>query len=357
MGKVLLVSKPLAPPWNDSSKNLARDVALGMRRHTPLALSDDEGSLSLPRGRVEPVYRGAGRFSPGLTAQLRVLRRLATGPRADLWHFFFAPNPKSSHAGRALSALRRVPTVQSVCSRPRVVTPGLFFADRTVVLSRHTERALHEAGISESRVTRIPPAVPSLAPLTPEARRAARAHFGFGDAPVVVFPGDLELGDGAQRMVEAAGRLRADATLVMACRAKTPGAASAERRLRGLAPEGTRWVGETERIHDLLGCADVVCLPSLDLYGKMDLPLVLLEAMWLARPVLVLEGSPAEELAEDDGAVACPPHALAEALDGLLDDDAARARRGASARRVAQERYEPRAMVDAYESLYDELLR
>jgi len=353
MGQVLLVSKPLAPPWNDSSKNLARDVARGLTRHRALAMGD--GSVaSLGSARLEPVYRGAGRFAPGLGAQLRVLSRLAVGRRADLWHFFFAPNPKSSHAGRALSALRRVPTVQSVCSRPRVVTPSLFFADRTVVLSRHAARTLEDAGVRG--VVRIPPSVPPLERPSAEAQAEARAAFGLDDRPVIVFPGDLELGDGAGRFLDAARRMRADATFVMACRAKTAGAAAAERRLRADAPEGTVWVGETDRIHDLLGAADVVCLPSLDLYGKMDLPLVLLEAMWLARPVVVLEGSPADELADGGGALACPPGALAETLDALASDARARRDAGEAARRAAEERYDPRAMIEAYETLYDELL-
>lgn len=364
MARVLLVSKPLVPPWNDSSKNLARDVASGLSRHVPVVLGDGTSAWAPPRGEVEPVYRDRGRFAPGMQAQLRVLSRLALGPRADLWHFFFAPNPKSSAAGRACAKLRRAPTVQTVCSRPRDLARArsLLFADLTVVLSRQTLADLANAGVPEARLAHIPPAVPPLAIPSADERRAARTTLGLPlEAPLVVFPGDLELGDGAGRIVEAFARMTRDAILVMACRPKTPGAKQAEERLRarasalGLA-ERVVWIGETPHIHALLGAADVVALPSADLFAKMDLPLVLLEAMWLARPVVVAAGGPAAELADGGAAIAADEGALAGEIDRLLDDGEARAELGERARRAAEERFEPARMSAEYEAVYDRIL-
>ncbi|HJL18900.1 MAG TPA: glycosyltransferase, partial [Sandaracinaceae bacterium LLY-WYZ-13_1] len=158
MPTVLLVSKALAPPWNDSSKNLARDVAAGLDAYEPVVLGDGAGRWRPPRGRVEPLYAAPSAYAPGLSAQLRVLRRLALGRRESLWHFFFAPNPRSSLAGRALATVRRAPTVQTVCSRPRDLAGArrLLFADRTVVLSRHTRDALRDAGVPDERLALVP---------------------------------------------------------------------------------------------------------------------------------------------------------------------------------------------------------
>ncbi|MEZ4335970.1 MAG: glycosyltransferase family 4 protein [Sandaracinaceae bacterium] len=349
MATVLLVSKPLAPPWNDGSKNLARDVAEGMTRHLPRVLIPADGPWRPRRAALE-VLRGPA--SPS------TLAHLALGAPADLWHFFFAPNPRTSHAARVLRRLRPTPTVHTVCSRPRDLSRAgrLLFADRTVVLSKATERALRDAGAT---VVRIPPCAPRLDPPTREAQRAARRRLGLPDGvPLIVFPGDLEHGEGATRVLGAHSLLQGDAVLAMACRTKTPAAAETERRLRATAREGVFWVGETPAIHDLLGAADVVALPSSDLYAKVDLPLVLLEAMRLGRPVVVAEDAPAAELAEDGGALAVAPDrdALAAALTTLLADDGARADLGARARRVAMERYDAAPMVAAYERLYDELL-
>src|SRR6186713_38114 len=107
MATILFVSKPVEPPWNDSSKNLVRDLALGMQRYDALAFGREGGETSLGRARLEPVHpAGKARFAPGLTDQLRVLLRLTLGKRADLWHFFFAPNPKTSSVARSVARLR-----------------------------------------------------------------------------------------------------------------------------------------------------------------------------------------------------------------------------------------------------------
>ncbi len=365
MARVLFVSKPLVPPWNDSSKNLARDVAAGLARHEPWVMGDGTGAWAPERGRAEAVYADSGRYAPGMRAQLRVLGRLAVGPSAELWHFFFAPNPKSSAAGRACAALRRAATVQTVCSRPRDISKArsLLFADRTVVLSRSSMEALRDAGVPESRLAHIPPAVPPLAVPSEDERGAARVALGLPlDAPLVVYPGDLELGDGAPRIVDAFARMRGDdAILVMACRPKTAGAKRAEAELRERARSlgvdaRMRWIGETPRIHALLGAADVVALPSTDLYAKMDLPLVLLEAMWLSRAIVVADAGPALELTDEGGALAASEEALPEIIERLLSDEVAKRELGEAARRSAETRFDPARMAAEYERLYDRVL-
>ncbi|MFW5925985.1 MAG: glycosyltransferase family 4 protein [Myxococcota bacterium] len=369
MAEVLYVSKPVVPPWNDSSKNLVRELAAHLRRYEPHVLGRrSPNGWRPPRGTVEAVYpSAAGGFAPALRDNAHVLARLMTGPPCDLWHFFFAPNPRSSKAGRAAARLRRVPTVQTVCSAPPYGADlrALLFADRTVVLSRHTERRLQGEGVPAHRLHRIPPAIEPLGVPGEDDRRRVRDELGLPQAgPLLVFPGDLEFGLGADRTIEALAMhdLR-DAHLVMACRAKTERARHAEATLRERARElglGERvtWLGETARIHALLGAADVVLLPSDDLFAKMDHPLVLLEAMSMQRPVVVARATAAEELTENGAAlaVAPEPEAVAHAVRRLLDDDAQRVEMGELARAAVVERYAPARMADAYEALYDDVL-
>jgi phosphatidylinositol alpha-1,6-mannosyltransferase len=369
MSRILLVSKPVAPPWNDSSKNLVRDLALNMSRHTPTVLSRRGASPRLAGVRIAPIYPDRpGRYAPALADNARVALRLLTGLGADLWHFFFAPNPRSSSVARLAAALRRKKSIQTVCSAP---APGadlsrVLFADRVVVLSRHTEQRFLDRGVAADRLRRIPPAVGSLAPLTAAQQANTRARLGLpADRHLLVYPGDLEFGTGADRAIAALAALptAADAHLVMACRAKTGRALECERNLketaeqRGLAPRVT-WLGETPEIRNLLGCADLVLLPTEDLYAKMDLPLVLLEAMSLGRPVLVAENTSAAELADDGAAIAVDPsdESLAAAALDLLNDGDRRRRIGDRARRAVTERFGPLQMAAAYEQLYDELL-
>jgi phosphatidylinositol alpha-1,6-mannosyltransferase len=367
VARILFVSKPLGPPWNDSSKNLVRDLALGLERHEAVAFTRKGGPTELGRARLDalhPAERGA--FSPALRENARVLARLLTGRRADVFHFFFAPNERTSAVARFASRMRRTASVQTVCSVPAedADLERVLFGDRVVVLSHHTEARFLAAGVTRERLVRIPPAAPPLEPLSGEARRATRQALGLDpDAPLVLYPGDLEFGSGARFVLEAHAALGQDVRLVLACRAKTPRAKGLEDALReqsralGTAARVT-WLGETPRIIELVGSADVVALPSDVAYAKMDYPLVLLEAMALARPVLVATGTPAAELAEGGAARAVAPEteAVTRALEGLLSDGVERARLGASARNAALSRYAREHMARAYELLYDGLL-
>ncbi|HVR19624.1 MAG TPA: glycosyltransferase family 4 protein [Polyangiaceae bacterium] len=368
MATILLVSKPVEPPWNDSSKNLVRDLVLGMRRHDALAFGRQGGDRELGRARLEPVHpAGSAHFAPALADQLRVLRRLAFGRRVDLWHFFFAPNPKTSTVARTAALVRRAKTVQTVCSVPRddVDPKRVLFADRVVVLSHFTAERFARAGIGPERVIRIPPAAPPLVPLDPERRRKTRVTIGVDpEAPLVLYPGDLEFGNGARLTLEAHARLPKETHLVMACRAKTARAREVDAELRALAGRlGTSnrvtFLGETSKILDVVGAADVVSLPSDVAYAKMDYPLVLLEAMALARPVLVATGTPAAELADGGAALAVAPDtdAVADALSTLVSDVAHREALGARAREAALAEYDRSRMARAYEALYDSLTR
>ncbi len=368
MAEVLFVSKPVAPPWNDSSKNLVRDVAGHLRRHSPVVMGRAGQGCPIDGGRVETVYGAASAvgFAPSVRDNLGVLRHLMLGRSADLWHFFFAPNPKSSAASRFAGAIRRVPSVHTVCSVPAegVAVRKLLFADATVVLSRFAYGRFREEGVAKGALRVIPPSVPPLAELTAVERQALRVkHHLPTDAPIWIYPGDLEFGGGAEIALQGfAAWGRPEAVLLMACRRKTP---RADQALAGLVAKTKRWgiesqvhwVGETPAIHELLGLSDFVVMVNRSAYAKMDYPLVALESMCLARPVLVGAGTPSAELAEGGRAIVVETdgEALAAAIESLSTDQAACAELGAKARALAVTRFSPQEVAAAYELLYEEI--
>ncbi|UCF47498.1 MAG: glycosyltransferase family 4 protein [Myxococcales bacterium] len=367
MAEVLFVSKPVAPPWNDSSKNLVRDIARHLRDHSPVLMGRSGQANPIGRGRVEAVYgaTSSGGFAPGLRENLGVFRHLLLGRPADLWHFFFAPNPKSSVAGRLAKAIRRVPSVQTVCSVPAegVGVKSLLFADLTVVLSQFAYERFRQEGVGESALRVIPPSVPPLPePTSLERAQLRKKHTLPEAAPIWIYPGDLEFGGGAEIALEAfAASNRSDGVLLMACRRKTPQADEAlsrfiEQTKRWGIDARVRWLGETRHIHELLALSDFVVMVNRTAYAKMDYPLVALESMSLARPVLVGKGTPSAELAEGGGAVAVETEgeALAEAIESLSADEGSCLEVGQRARALATSRFSPQEVAGAYELLYQE---
>ena len=368
MAEVLFVSKPVAPPWNDSSKNLVRDIAGHLRRHSPVLMGRRGQTNPIDRGRVEAVYGAASTsgFAPSARENLGVLRHLLLGRSTDLWHFFFAPNPKSSAAGRLAAAIRRAPSVHTVCSVPveGVDVRKLLFADVTVALSRSAYDRFRQEGVSESALRVIPPSVPALAEPTSLERAQLRNKHALPEAAAIwIYPGDLEFGGGAEIALEGfAAWNRPDSMLLMACRRKTPQADEALFRLQAKAKQWgidaqVVWLGETQHIHELLALSDFVVMVNPAAYAKMDYPLVALESMCLARPVLLAKGTPSTELAEGGGAVAVETsgEALAEAIERLSADEAAIHAVGRKARALVTSKFSPEVVAEAYEVLYEEI--
>lgn len=370
MAEVLLVSKAVAPPWNDSSKNLVRDLSAAMVRHQAVVMTTRAGrSQELGRARLQGIHGRFPGLSGALATQLPVLMRMVLDPSADVFHFFFAPNAKASAAASAVCKARRRPSVQTVCSAPAPDADlrKVMFADRHIVLSEHTRQRFLEAGLTERRMHLIPPCLPTLPIPSQAGRVAARSRHGLPQsAPLLVYPGDLEFSRGADRCIDAlaTGLLGADPVLALCCREKTPAARSRAALLRTRVDElglgsRVRFLGEIPDIHAVLGTADAVLLPAETLYAKMDLPLVLLEAMSLAKPVFVLQGTAAAELSSRRAAIAVEggPEALAVAVEALLSDRAEREALGARARGRVRDEYSPLRMASAYEDVYDELLQ
>ena len=365
---VLMISKPVVPPWNDSSKNLVKDLALAGTRFQYHVLTTPGQALAGADVQSEPIYRDAGTFSPPLLQNARVFARLLRQDDTAVAHFFLAPNRRATAAARLALALRARRTVQTVCSAPASFTDAdrLLFADRVVVLSRHAERRFREAGVDPRRLRRIPPGI-DMPPLpSRDQRREARLRHGIpADRPAVIYPGDYQFSRAAATFAAAVERL-ADlpATFVFACRVKQRASLAEEGLIRsrlaaaGLTPR-VRMLREVSDMRSLLAACDLCVLPAETLYAKMDLPLVLLEALALGVPIVVADREPLVELLADDvgvGVPPCDPDALAAAVRALVTDPQRRERLAETARAAARDRYTIGAVSRQHEDLYQELL-
>ncbi len=330
---VLLVTKPLVAPWTDGAKNLARDLvthAEATRFHclvpngTPAELAGYAAGLG-PNATLDPIYDSAraagsgGGYAPGLRQNARVLARLLKPDALPTYHFFFAPNPRTSAIARVVFAVKRRHVVHSVVSRP--IGRPAWFADVHIAVSHHTADFLRNAGAKGVIV--IPPGVPDRPPAAPN-----RALFGLPEGVrAVLFAGDLTEHGGADLVADAI--LQSPDTLaVMACRPKGHGHEARAAALAARLGRRAVWLGEVSDMPTLLASVDVVALPATDLTGKVDLPLVLLEAMQAGRPIVVSDAAALPELGTAEQGVLCVPahrDAVAAALLEATPDLGARA--------------------------------
>ena len=358
VAEVLLVTKPLVPPWTDGAKNLARDlVTHATGRHRFRCLVPWGAEPPGPASTGERIYAAPGAYSPALADGLRVLARLCLPDRVPLYHFFFAPNPRTNRVAAAVLGVKRRRVVHTVVSRPTGTVR--WFADVHVALSEATARALRAAGAPDVRVIR--PGIPWAAPPSPEERAAGRAAFELPrDARVVLFAGDLVPGGGADVLADAVLRVP-DVLAVFACRPKGQGHEARRKALAERLGSRARFLGEVDDMGRLVAAADVHCLAATDLHAKMDLPMVVLESLRAAVPVVVAAAPPLSELGgEAEGVIQVAPDdpvALAAALRALFDVPDRRWALGEAGWRHVIRAFDAARMAHEYETLYDELLR
>lgn len=363
--RILFVSKPIAPPFHDGAKCLVRDVACNLSAEVRATVLTTRDAPPLgARVNEERLYPAVGSFAPRSADNALVLGRLLFGDKHDLWHFAFAPNPASSTAARLALGARRVPSVQTVASVPRSFegVSKLLFGTSVVCLSDATRDRLIEAGVSPARCEVIPPPVPLLRPISEDDRRAALTQARLsGDAPILLYPGDLEFSSGARTVADAVEEIlrgAPGARIVFACRAKTPKAAEVAAQLKArLARFGASvaFVGEVASLPPLLAASTMVLFPVDDLYGKVDLPIALLEAMALGVPVVALGKGPLRELT--GASLIDEPSQLADVALSLLRDERAAKQVSEAQQRTIASRHQPTQIAAAYEAIYRKLLR
>lgn len=377
--EVLCVSKPVGPPWHDSGKNLVKDIASTMVDFTPRLLTSKGQGFSLEGAICEPIYPEAGRYSPSLSQNALVLKRLLGHRGESLRHFFFAPNKRTSAVGKVVSRLHpRTPTVQTVMSVPLSFdqAPELLFSDATVALSQYTRRELEARGVEH--VSMIYPGVEmSLPPRAPAGDVAAMTALrqGLGlplEGALITFAGDYQFSDAAFVVASAIERLLGAAqplegvSFVFACRIKQEASrqieANVRARLAAFEAKGlVTFLNEVPGILDLLAASTAVILPASSTYAKMDIPLVLVEAMREERPVIVSSHGPLPEIVGDEAVGQVVPQSqsegLARAIRAYVEQPQRAIIEGRAARVRAARCFDTANLGPQYERVYHDVLR
>jgi glycosyltransferase involved in cell wall biosynthesis len=256
-----------------------------------------------------------------------------------------APHVTVEHGGAGLPrALHRRWLARAVA--PRV--------DRVVAVSDTQLGELRELGFRPERVTVIPNGIPI--PVPTRGREAVRAELGVAEDEVLaLLVATLRPEKRPDVFVEAVRRARLREPRV---RGAIAGAGPELARVRSLAAnaEGAVLVlGERGDVPDLIEAADLVCLTS----SFEGLPMTVLEAMALARPVLAPRVGGIPDAVGDGRTGRLVPRgdtdAFADALVELARDPALLRAMGEAANRGYRERFTLDAMTERYADVLREL--
>lgn len=368
----LITSVPLNPPWDQGDKNFAYMLARAMPDHIFEVLTSRHAPP--PQGanlRRRPLFASP---RPTLWQKAAVyinFWRQWNDPRTDLYHFIYRPYRLSSCMARLVPAFRRRPTIHTIpaTAGPDALNRDLFFAGHVVTQSERGRRRLLDLGLKN--VSHIPAAV--------DTRRWAavathadhhKAALGFAGHPTVLYPGHYGPGYGADVLLEALPlilRRAPQARFIFACRRREAQDVQRENAVRRRLEEAgirhvVRLYSTVADMERLVGAADVTVLPLETMHNKVDIPTTLLESLAAARPIVMTDLSPMNELLDGRngkaGAMIAPGDALAlaESVTELLTNTSLRRRMGACGQSLVFKRYDVTAVAAQYDRLYRTLL-
>jgi phosphatidylinositol alpha-1,6-mannosyltransferase len=361
---VQLVSKPVAPPWNDGTKVLVHGI-LAHRSACAYRFFGTPASGELEDAQIRcDVVSRTHKFQPSTADHLRTLLSLVrTGRSVGLYHCLFTPNPRTSTTLKLVLGAMRRPIVHTLCSSPENWddVARLLFGDCIVTVSDWARSSLEARGLQH--VVHIPPGISP-----PHVRNDGIAQLRrelelTADAPCLLFPGDYEYSAAHPVILEALPRIARDhpnAVMVFACRTKTPRAVEIESEVRARVQNAglsnrVRFLREVSDFDSLLAMATIVLFPVQSLYRKMDVPVTLLQALALGRPLIVSTLPPLRELLTHRVGLGVAPgdaDAFAAAVSTLLANTSGRRAIEEEGPRLVAERYSAERMARAYEDLY-----
>jgi len=359
--RVLMVSPSMS---HGGIERLVVDLAAGLSAQgVTVGVAAPYGPLSseIPDSVARFCVAAAGRSPFAVATQLRGILRAARGFAPDLVH---AHNPKMTATSAVACRLRRdarpvlVSTFHGVTPREyRTSALLLRSADHVVAVSEDTRALLERASFPPARMSVIENGITISDVLTPDRTAAIEQELDLGTGPVVTAVGRLVTQKAPDLLVEAAAvvaRQRPETRFLVV--GDGPLRADLEHQAARLGLTGQlRFLGARTDARDLIARSDVLVFAS----HWEGLSVAALEALAVGVPVVATDAQGMRELLSGGAGIIVysrAPHALANSIVRLIDDEDARIEMGRVGRELVRRRYSSDRMLSGYLGLYRRLV-
>lgn len=260
---------------------------------------------------------------------------------------------------------KRKSSIQTICSTPKELKgiAKILVTDIVVALSYHTKKLLESEGVKNVQV--IYPGI-DLNRFKRFQKNPLKSKYNPENGPVVIFSGDYEFSDAHSVILNSLPEIFnrvPNLRFLFACRYKTPKGAEIEKDVRNRIldmgfSDSVLFLNEVSDMNQLLDMADIVTLPAGSALKKMDIPLTLLEAMALKKPIVISDVPPINEIMKGNVGFAVPHNdaeAYAKAIISLARNPDLRREMGEAGYEVVLRHFDIIKIADRYHQLYEKL--
>ena len=367
--KILFVSRPIAPPWDEASKNFAYNLAKEIANNN----SDLEihlmtkGILSdLPKNIIQhPIYTSS-QNDIGFSQKIRMIWFLIRNARRfDFVHLFFTPTKFNSLILKLIFEIfaRQTKIIQTIATiREDLFSDeeikSMMFGDKIVTYSEYAQKRLKKMGFNN--VQKIYPGI-NLEDYKPKNSADNKADF------VINFTGEyIRLGamdDVIDSFIKISQKIP-ESKLSLAVRVKNEKDAKKKKEViaklkkNNLLKRVSFHDDGNYQMSDIYNLCDISVFPVRNMKGKFDVPLAVIEAMACAKPVILSDIPILKEFSNENNSIqieAGSVNQLNKAILNLYENKELRLSLGKQAREYVLRNFNIQTAGKKYAKIYKSL--
>ncbi len=376
MKKILLVTRPIAPPWDEASKNFAYYLAKNIP-NLEIHLMTKGILPELEKNIVQhPIYTASEKDFT-FSQKIRSLFFQWQNRNAfDVAHHFFTPAKLNSFFLKNFLRSKKTKTIQTVATLREDLYSNeeigkMMFGDLIITYSDYALNKLNSLGFQN--VKRVYPGIDLEKYRLREKNAELLKKCGLTDQDFIInFTGEYTRLGAIDNVIDsfiAVSQKIPSARLSLAVRLKNEKDAEKKKEVMEKLEnnnllekvsflDSSTDYGEKFDMSDAYNLCDISLFPVQNMRGKFDIPLAVVEAMACAKPVILSDLPILAELGKTGNSViikAGDVPNIATAILDLYDHPKKRATIGQAAQKFVAERFDIRKVAAKYEEIYKEL--
>ena len=336
MKKILFVSRPIAPPWDEASKNFAYNLAKEVARDNPnleIHLMTNGFLEGLPINVVQENIYTSSEKDFKFSQKIRLLKYLLFNThKFDIIHLLFTPTRLNSFLLKKAPGDKNTKVIQTIATLREDIfsdedIKNMIFGDVITTYSEYAKNKLEKLEIKN--VEKVYPGI-DLKDYCPREKSSEELKkYGFTDQDFIInFSGEYVrlngMDDVISTFIEVSKQI-SEAKLSLAVRVKNEkDAKKKEEILKRLKKENLL---EKVSFHDdgkfkmsdIYNLCDISLFTVRNMKGKFDIPLVAIEAMACGKPVIISDIPILKEFSNENNSIQVESGNVNQITEAILD--------------------------------------